>query len=76
MTRWGVYISGPGIVGRFLVCYGGAPPRWMIFDTESAATSEASSLQKVRPYHHVSVRKYEEGDEHRGEYASHPDGVT
>jgi hypothetical protein len=73
--KYGVYISGPGIVGHMLMST--LPgPKPLVYDTAIEAKIQADLIRQDRPYHVVSVSPYREGDEKRGEYASHPDGYT
>lgn len=74
-ARYGVYISGPGIVGHMLMA--DLPgPKPLIFETATEANIQAELIRKSRPYHVVSVAPYTDGDESRGQYAGHPDGRT
>ena len=72
---FGVYISGPGIVGRLLVHLGDGN-EVLLFASEAKAEEMARAFQTVRPYHLVEARRYVEGDETRGDYARHPDGYS
>jgi hypothetical protein len=76
MARFGVYVAGPGIVGKLLMEYGGIESPPMLFDTVAQAQVMAEAVQLVRPYHFVRVYEYVEGDESRGRLAAHPDGYT
>jgi len=73
-VRFGVYVSGPGIVGWLLMRT--RPNTCAVFDTEEAAAATACVTQRDRPYHSVKARPYVDGDESRGGYSSHPDGYT
>jgi len=78
-TRFGVYISGPGIVGKMLMMRSRPGPPWdepIIFDTQAEADTFAAQMHRQRPYHFVRVHEYKDGDESLGELAAHPDGVT
>lgn len=60
--RWGVYISGPDLVGWMLM-RDHAPESWLLFDNEETAIREAEAIQSKRPYHFVRARPYAQGDE-------------
>jgi hypothetical protein len=75
---WGVYIAGPGIVGWMLMSGAehGVGRVQLVFETDVEAIEVAQAIQTTRPYHFVSARIYIDGDESRGHYAAHPDGVS
>jgi len=71
---FGVYIAGPGLVGEHLVReLSGA---LALYETQDKADRAASVLAAVRPYHCVTARYYEAGDELSGLISQHPDGTT
>jgi proteasome lid subunit RPN8/RPN11 len=74
-VSYGVYISGPGIVGELLM-RGLAHDSWEVYETETDAAIVRNDVARQRPYHDVKVKSYTKGDENLGGYASHPDGQT
>jgi hypothetical protein len=74
---YGVYISGPGIVGHILMRTAFHPKATLlVYETKTEASIQAELLRKLRPYHIVAVAPYTEGDENKGQYSAHPDGTT
>jgi hypothetical protein len=72
---YGLYISGPGIVGHLLMQT--LPgPKPMVYATATEACVQRELIQRDRPYHVVSVAPWTEGQEETGHLSADPDGVT
>jgi hypothetical protein len=70
-VKWGVYISGPRIIGWMLM-RDREPVGLLVFDLEPTAIARAEEIQRERPYDAVRARPYVDGDESRGEYSADP----